>query len=161
MPLGFNCYQLLADVNSRCTRKLWSGEKKKQETRRKQQPSIFTYGEVYLSKEGYPLLFLKPVHPVHWWVDANALSILVAWMENLTIRLKDISYFVSVPPPVVCYTAVFSVVTQRSWGGALREDTKNGCVADYTSGLLRLSATNFVAFYEGGCTKFSPGYVSL
>ena len=37
---------------------------------------------------------------------------------------------------LVCYTAVFSVVTQRSslppslWGGALRDDTKNGCVAD-------------------------------
>ena len=36
---------------------------------------------------------------------------------------------------VVCYTVVFSVVTQRSsplsyWGGALRDDTKNGCVAD-------------------------------
>ena len=30
---------------------------------------------------------------------------------------------------VVCYTAVFSVVTQR-WGGALRDDSKNGCVAD-------------------------------
>ena len=28
------------------------------------------------------------------------------------------------------YTAVSSVVTQRSWGGALRDDTKNGCVAD-------------------------------
>ena len=27
---------------------------------------------------------------------------------------------------LVCYTAVFSVV----WGGALRDDTKNGCVAD-------------------------------
>ena len=38
--------------------------------------------------------------------------------------------------PLVCYTAVFSVVTQRSsssWGGALhflRDDTKNGSVAD-------------------------------
>ena len=31
---------------------------------------------------------------------------------------------------LVCYTAVFSVVTQR-WGEALRDDTKNGCVADY------------------------------
>ena len=32
---------------------------------------------------------------------------------------------------LVCYTAVFSVVTQRSsWGGALRDDAKNGCVAD-------------------------------
>ena len=30
---------------------------------------------------------------------------------------------------IVCYTAVFSVVTQRSL--ALRDDTKNGCVADY------------------------------
>ena len=33
---------------------------------------------------------------------------------------------------IVCYTAVFSVVTQRLGGGALRDDTKNGCVADYT-----------------------------
>ena len=34
---------------------------------------------------------------------------------------------------LVCYTAVFRVVTQRSsplWGGALCDDTKNGCVAD-------------------------------
>ena len=35
---------------------------------------------------------------------------------------------------LVCYTAVFSVVTQRSSPlrrGALRDDTKNGFVADY------------------------------
>ena len=32
---------------------------------------------------------------------------------------------------IVCYTAVFSVVTQRSSPQALRDDTKNGCVADY------------------------------
>ena len=34
---------------------------------------------------------------------------------------------------LVCYAAVFSVVTQRSspQRGALRDDTKNGCVADY------------------------------
>ena len=33
---------------------------------------------------------------------------------------------------VVCYTAVFRVVTQRFllWEGALRDDNKNGCVAD-------------------------------
>ena len=32
---------------------------------------------------------------------------------------------------VVCYTAVFSVVTQRSSPlEALRDDTKNGCVTD-------------------------------
>ena len=40
---------------------------------------------------------------------------------------------------VVCYTAIFSVVTQRSsWGGALRDDTKNGCVADYEDFLLSM-----------------------
>ena len=32
------------------------------------------------------------------------------------------------PMTLVCYTAVFSVVT---WGGALRDDAENGCVADY------------------------------
>ena len=33
---------------------------------------------------------------------------------------------------MVCYTAVFSVVTQRSSPlGALRDDTKNGRIADY------------------------------
>ena len=31
---------------------------------------------------------------------------------------------------LVCYTAVFSVVTQRS-SPALRDDTKNGCIANY------------------------------
>ena len=39
---------------------------------------------------------------------------------------------------LVCYTAVFSVVTQgfspqTLWGGTLRDDTKNGCVADYST----------------------------
>ena len=36
---------------------------------------------------------------------------------------------------LVCHIAVFSVVTQCSspQGGALRDDTKNGCVADYRS----------------------------
>ena len=33
---------------------------------------------------------------------------------------------------VVCYTAVFRAVTQRSSRGALRDDTKNGCAADYS-----------------------------
>ena len=30
---------------------------------------------------------------------------------------------------LVCYTAVFSVVTQPQWGGALRDDSENGFVA--------------------------------
>ena len=42
---------------------------------------------------------------------------------------------------LVSLAAVFSIVTQRSshcplslssWGGALRDDTKNGCEGDYT-----------------------------
>ena len=32
---------------------------------------------------------------------------------------------------LVCYTAVFGVVTQHSSRGTLRDDTKNGCVGDY------------------------------
>ena len=36
---------------------------------------------------------------------------------------------------VVSYAAVLCLVTQRSsprtWGGALRDETKNGCVGDY------------------------------
>ena len=44
---------------------------------------------------------------------------------------------------VVRYTAVFRVVTQCSspltlWGGTLRDDTKNGSVADYFFGGLSI-----------------------
>ena len=38
-------------------------------------------------------------------------------------------YFKTSGYSLVCYTAVFSVDTQRG-GGALRDDAKNGCVAD-------------------------------
>ena len=31
---------------------------------------------------------------------------------------------------IVSLAAVFSIVTQRLWGGALRDDTKNGCEGD-------------------------------
>ena len=41
------------------------------------------------------------------------------------------AYLSLVGGPVVCYTTVFSVVTQRFFPrGVLRDDTKNGCVAD-------------------------------
>ena len=40
---------------------------------------------------------------------------------------------------IVCYTVVFSVVTQRSSRGALRDDTKNGCVADYLEDDVNIS----------------------
>ena len=45
-------------------------------------------------------------------------------------RKHDVRVISSIASHVVCYTAVFSDVTQQ-WGGALRDDTKNGCVADY------------------------------
>ena len=36
---------------------------------------------------------------------------------------------------LVCYTVVLCVITQRSclWGGVLCDDTKDSCVADYTT----------------------------
>ena len=46
---------------------------------------------------------------------------------------------------VVSYAAVLCLVTQRSslrtWGGALRDDTKNGCVGDYINGIRTKSTT--------------------
>ena len=40
------------------------------------------------------------------------------------------SYTTMAKPIIVCYTAVFSVVKQCLWGGALHDDTKDGCAAD-------------------------------
>ena len=58
-----------------------------------------------------------------------------AWLQNELN--SDVARFIShesnciaTNQGVVCYTAVFSVVTQRSVEGALRDDSKNGCVAD-------------------------------
>ena len=55
----------------------------------------------------------------------------------------------SCPVGIVCYTAVFSVVTQRSSplvGGALRDDTKNCCVADYMFGRLECNSLKPLRF---------------
>ena len=54
------------------------------------------------------------------------------WLFNSFLKI----IYPQTPPPsptwLVCYLAVFSVVTQRSFPlGTLRDDTKNGCVADY------------------------------
>ena len=46
------------------------------------------------------------------------------------------------PVQLVCYTADFRVVTQQ-WGGALRDDTKNGCVADYRSAKMRRNTVTY------------------
>ena len=40
------------------------------------------------------------------------------------------SYTMMAKPIIVCYAAVFSVVTQCLRGGALRDETKDGCAAD-------------------------------
>ena len=47
---------------------------------------------------------------------------------ELSLAQKFFLYFA---PRLVCYTAVFSVVTLRD------DDTKNGCVADYPPSPLR------------------------
>ena len=70
---------------------------------------------------------------------------------------------------IVCYTAVFSVVTQR---GALRDDSKNGCVADFihqSAGLNRrktlwgrvlvVTATSFPGFSPTRPTERERGRV--
>ena len=46
------------------------------------------------------------------------------YIQNVMQQCRCLGYL------LVCYTAVFRVVTQRSSPGALRDDTKNGCVAD-------------------------------
>ena len=48
---------------------------------------------------------------------------------------------------IVCYTAVFSLVTQRS-SPLVRDDTKNGCVADY----LR-NSTKILVLGPNLCTR--------
>ena len=39
--------------------------------------------------------------------------------------LYFILILIILPSPLVSLAAVFSIVTQRLWGGALRDDTKN------------------------------------
>ena len=58
-------------------------------------------------------------------------------------KLENCGKQQGVMPLLVCYTAVFSVITQRSFPGrALRDDTKNGCVADYPAiGVGKISDT--------------------
>ena len=54
------------------------------------------------------------------------------WRRNASRNCFWDCYWARAGQLLVCYTAVFSVVTQRSspLKGALRDDTKNGCVAD-------------------------------
>ena len=58
--------------------------------------------------------------------------------------------FKSAAYELVCYTSVFSVVMQR---GALRDDTKNGCVADYS--WTRLISHAFKKNWTWACDHIS------
>ena len=55
---------------------------------------------------------------------------LIMWLKNWTKSLLSVT--------MVCYTAVLSVVSNAPphkrllWGGTLHDDTKNGCVAEYS-----------------------------
>ena len=44
---------------------------------------------------------------------------------------REIEISASAAHSVVSFAAVFWDVTQRSWGGALRDIPKNGCEGDY------------------------------
>ena len=65
-------------------------------------------------------------------LSSKDFATMAAWRNDFS------SLFITTCPRLVCYTAIFSVVTQRSsplvsgeeLGGALRDDTENGCVAD-------------------------------
>ena len=72
-----------------------------------------------------------------------------------------VAAFPSLVDTVVCYTAVFSVVMQR--GGVLRDDTKNGCVADYRyhkSCIIPLGGGGvfILSTLEGGLYNREGGY---
>ena len=73
----------------------------------------------------FPLFVIKPscncIFPAFSSCDDDRLCNCLVWEYCETAVASSC---------LVCYTAVFSVVTQRS-SGALRDDTKNGCVADY------------------------------
>ena len=74
----------------------------------------------------YPLL-VKGFHPIG---DLPLFSL------SHVCDIKDVTLFsktLKQSSVLVCYTAVFSIVTQHSSPQTLRNDTKNSCVADYIS----------------------------
>ena len=50
--------------------------------------------------------------------------------EHGTGTMHNGSYTMMAKPIIVCYTAVFSVVTQCLRGAELHDDTKDSCAAD-------------------------------
>ena len=64
----------------------------------------------------------------------NQIHVPLMWCDNFLIEWESKTKYLGRDSQLVCYTAVFSVVTRRSLPlllrGALRDDTKKGCVAD-------------------------------
>ena len=71
--------------------------------------------------------FCADLFPAHRCPSAIKFQITLecASVSRSNVLLISKAYF-----PVVSLAAVFSIVTQLSWGGALRDDTKNGCEGD-------------------------------
>ena len=88
------------------------------------------------SPERLPRQLLVQLNPTKIWLRKTCIfSYIKIWLK--AAQAVDLASLLPLPVALklVCYTAVLSVVTQCSspqWGGALRDDTENGCVADYT-----------------------------
>ena len=63
------------------------------------------------------------------WIFFVAGASVHMFIHTISTLVGSVWYATIVYLTLVCYTAVFSVVTQRSPPGG-RHDTKNGCVAD-------------------------------
>ena len=72
----------------------------------------------------------------HNWVNYVPKMFTIFQQRSFRFRIRDLkpSYhgraLLSYQYVTGYVTAVYSVVTQCSWGGTLRDDTKSGCVAD-------------------------------
>ena len=88
------------------------------------------------SSERLSRQLLVKLDPTKIWLRKTCIfSYIKIWHK--AAQAVDLASLLPLPVALklVCYTAVLSVVTQCSspqWGGALRDDTENGCVADYT-----------------------------
>jgi len=49
-------------------------------------------------------------------------------------------------PITICYTAVFSVITQQMWRGTLRDDTKDSCAAEEADQSSRIALSDDSVF---------------
>ena len=81
--------------------------------------------DLLASRTSFEIKFFSRIPKKYTPQKALFLPEMPAWLFLLNEVLKALFR-------LVCYTAFFRVVTQRS-SPALRDDSKNGCVADYIS----------------------------